>query len=82
MDNKASPLKIGEKVIFDRVLKSEVDTQYGMATVVKFIKDRKIVRTTFAGRGLLDFLTQNKGINSVTLVDKITDGEYTHNIYE
>lgn len=78
----AKPLQIGEKIEFDRVLKNYVDTKYGAAVALKFIKDRKIVRSTFAGKGLLDFLEQNKEAKSVTLVDKITDGEYTHNIYE
>lgn len=82
MEQTAKPLNIGETVMFDRVLKTYVDTKFGAAVALKFIKDRKIIRQTFAGKGLLDFLEQNKAAKQVTLVDKITDGNYTHNIYE
>jgi len=79
---KDGPLAIGEKIEFDKIIKSYVDTRFGAAVSVKFVKDRKIVRSTFAGRGMLDFLDNNKGATSITLVDKIADGELTYNIYE
>jgi hypothetical protein len=79
---KTGAMTIGEKIEFDRVLKTNVDTKFGLATNLKFIKNSEIVRSVFAGKGLLDFLEQIKGIDSVTLVDKISEGEYTYNIFE
>lgn len=79
---KDGPMVIGERIEFDRVLKSHVDTRFGAATVVKFVKDREIKRSLFAGKGLLDWLDENKTAKQVTLVDKIADGEITYNIYE
>lgn len=79
---KDGKMLVGEKIEFDKVIKSYVDTRFGAAVNVKFIKDRKIVRSLFAGKGLLDFLEQNKMAKSVTLSDQIIDGELTYNIYE
>lgn len=74
-------LKLGEKIIYDRWTKKLVDTKYGVGTLVVFIKDGKVIRKTFAGSALLSFLSENKDAKSVELVEKVSDGEYTLNIY-
>ena len=79
--SEAKPFSIGEKVDFDTFIENTVETKYGLATVVKFIKNRKVVRTTFAGSSLKNFLTQNKQAKSITLVDKIEDGDKTINLF-
>ena len=79
---QARKMAIGETIEFDNYIKTVCDTRFGEALIIKFVKDKTITRAVFAGGGLRDFLEQNKGVKSVTLVDQIADGEYTHNIYE
>lgn len=79
---EATALKIGEKIEYSVFVKKAVETKYGMGDLITFIKDGKVVRKTFAGAGLLDFLSSNPKAGSVELVDKVQDGEYTINIYQ
>ena len=79
---QAKAMALGEEIQFDRILKTYVDTKYGAQVVLKFTKNGKIVRSLFAGKGILDFIQANPDKKSIKLVDKVSEGEFTYNIYE
>lgn len=79
----AEKLKLGETLLFDRVLKQYVDTKdYGTQVILKFVKDGNIIRKVFANKSLLSFLEENKKSKSIKFVEQVKEGEFTHNIYE
>lgn len=79
----AEKIKLGETIVFDRVLKQYVDTKdYGTQVILKFVKNGKIIRKVFANKSLLSFLDENKKAKSLTFVEQVKEGEFTHNIYE
>lgn len=79
----AQKMVIGETIDYDRVIKKYVETeQYGTQVIAMFSKNGKVIRKVFASDSLLKFIDENKKAKKVTLVDRVSDGKFTYNIYE
>lgn len=78
---EARKLALGEKVEFDRYLTRAVDTKYGVGIIVSFVKDKKVHRKCFAQGGMLEWLKEHPDADSITLIEKIEDGDLTYNAW-
>lgn len=72
----------GELIKFTDLVTTEVTTRFGEATVVCFADEKgTIFRKCYAQGGMLEFLAKNPDTRSLVLKKKLSDGEYTYNVW-
>lgn len=76
-------LALGEIVNFEDVVVTKCETRFGESAIVNFANSNgEIIRKCFAQGGMLEHLKQNPQKKSIMLKKKLTDGDYTYNVWE